>query len=111
MGLVRGYCIMFLISIFCMDYTRKTQRKARSQGSKNAERYYTNLSRLANEAAGIKKRDMTHIHNLALLQLAESVISAALNEGMIAGLPYKDIAREARERVYRLASIPGLKGA
>ena len=102
---------MFLISIFCMDYTRKTQRKARSQGSKNAERYYTNLSRLANEAAGIKNRDRTHIHNLALLQLVESVISAALNEGMIAGLPYKDIAREARERVYRLASIPGLKGA
>lgn len=27
------------------------------------------------------------------------------------GLPYKNIAREARERVYLLASIPGLKGA
>lgn len=84
---------------------------ARSQGSRNADRYYTNLSRLANEAAGITDRNQAHGRALALLQLAETVIAAALREGMAAGLPYKDVFRQARERVQSLVSIPGLKGA
>ena len=83
---------------------------ARSQGSRNAERYYINLSRLANEAEEITDRNQAHARELALLQLAETVIAAALYEGMETERPYKEIAGEARERVSCLCAIPGLKG-
>ncbi len=83
---------------------------ARAQGSRNADRYYVNLSRLANRAAGIAGRDEARAKALALLQLSETVIDAALQEGMEAGRHYKDISKAARARVNRLAAIPGLKG-
>ena len=92
------------------DTIARFVKYAQAQGSQNAERYYVNLSRLANEAAGITNRDEAHTSALALLQLSETVIDAALCEGMEAGRHYKDIARAARERVYHLAAIPGLKG-
>lgn len=92
------------------DTIARFVKYAQAQGSQNAERYYVNLSRLANEAAGITNRDEAHTSELALLQLSETVIDAALCEGMEAGRHYKDIARAARERVYHLAAIPGLKG-
>ena len=92
------------------DTIARFVKYAHAQGSQNAERYYVNLSRLANEAAGITNRDEAHTSELALLQLSETVIDAALCEGMEAGKHYKDIARAARERVYHLAAIPGLKG-
>lgn len=83
---------------------------ARAQGSQHADRYYMNLSKLANEAAGITDRDQAHTTELALLQLSETVIDAALNEGMEAGKHYKEISKAARERVQHLTAIPGLKG-
>lgn len=92
------------------DTIARFVKYAQAQGSQNAERYYVNLSRLANEAVGITNRDEAHTSELALLQLSETVIDAALCEGMEAGRHYKDIARAARERVYHLAAIPGLKG-
>lgn len=92
------------------DTIARFVKYAQAQGSQNAERYYVNLSRLANEAAGITNRDEAHTSELALLQLSETVIDAALCEGMESGRHYKDIARAARERVYHLAAIPGLKG-
>ena len=92
------------------EYHRPLCQIRQAQGSRNADRYYVNLSKLANEAAGIANRDEAHTSELALLQLSESVIDAALCEGMETGRHYKDIARAARERVYHLAAIPGLKG-
>ena len=82
---------------------------ARSQGSKNAERYYTLLSNLANNAADIKDRDYTITERLHNLQLVERVIGKALKEGMDIGFDYHDIFKEAKRRVEQFIKLVELK--
>lgn len=82
---------------------------ARTQGSGHAERYYTSLSMLANKAAGVQDRAQAYAGNLALLQLIERVIDAALTEGMAEGLPYKEIYQKCAQRAASVAALPGIK--
>ena len=82
---------------------------AKAQGSGHAEHYFTSLSVLANKAAGIQDRNETWAGNLAVLQLAERIISAALSEGMAEGLHYKTIYKTCAERVNNLAALPGIR--
>lgn len=91
------------------DTIQRFVEYAKAQGSGHAERYYTSLSALANKAAGIKDRNNTWAGNLAVLQLSERVIAAALLEGMAAGLPYKEIYQTCAGRVHKLAALPGIK--
>lgn len=91
------------------DTIQRFVEYAKAQGSGHAERYYTSLSALANKAAGIKDRNNTWAGNLAILQLSERVIAAALLEGMAAGLPYKEIYQTCAGRVHELAALPGIK--
>lgn len=91
------------------DTIQRFVEYAKAQGSGHAERYYTSLSALANKAAGIKDRNNTWAGNLAILQLSERVIDAALLEGMAAGLPYKEIYQICAGRVHELAALPGIK--
>ena len=91
------------------DTIQRFVEYAKAQGSGHAERYYTSLSALANKAAGIRDRNNTWAGNLAVLQLSERVIAAALLEGMAAGLPYKEIYQTCAGRVHELAALPGVK--
>lgn len=91
------------------DTIQRFVEYAKAQGSGHAERYYTSLSALANKAAGIKDRNNTWAGNLAILQLSERVIDAALLEGMAAGLPYKEIYQICAGRVHELAALLGIK--
>ena len=84
---------------------------ARAQGSAHAERYYTSLSALANKAAGVQDRNQAYAGDLALLQLIERVIDAALTEGMAEGLPYKEIYQKCAQRAASVAALPGIKEA
>lgn len=84
---------------------------ARAQGSGHAERYYTSLSALANKAAGVQDRNQAYAGDLALLQLIERVIDAALTEGMAEGLPYKEIYQKCAQRAASVAALPGIKEA
>lgn len=91
------------------DTIQRFVEYAKAQGSGHAERYFTSLSALANKAAGIRDRNNTWAGNLAVLQLSERVIAAALLEGMAAGLPYKEIYQTCAGRVHELAALPGIK--
>lgn len=82
---------------------------ARAQGSGHADRYYTSLSMLANKAAEVQNRNQAYAGNLALLQIVERVIDAALIEGMAEGLPYKEIYQKCAQRAASVAALPGIK--
>ena len=91
------------------DTIQKFVEYAKAQGSSHAERYFMNISTLANKAAGLRDRNEAYAGSLAVLQLAERVIAAGLEEGMAAGLPYKAIYQNCAERVNNLVSLPGIK--
>lgn len=97
--------------------TRKTEADvikrfvdyARSQGSKNAERYYTSVSELANKAAGIENRDFSDSERLHMLHLIERVIATALSEGMRAEKEYHHVFIDAKRAVEHFAALIGLQ--
>ena len=55
---------------------------AQRQGSKNAQRYYINFSKLADQAAGIKNRELATAMQLNTLQIIERIISVGLHDGI-----------------------------
>lgn len=81
------------------DAIRELVEYARAQGSKNAARYYTNISQLANKAAGITNRDLAHIEQLTALLLIERVIADEIRAGMSAGKHYKQIYADLQQRL------------
>lgn len=75
-----------------------------NQGSRNAQRYYVNLSIMARKAIGEEQaRDMLDSMQLTFLSTAEYMIQQILEEGMSAGLHYKDIYQIAKNRVHAFA--------
>lgn len=75
-----------------------------NQGSSNAQRYYVNLSRMARKATGEDQtRDMLDSKRLSFLATAEYMIQQIIEEGMSAGLHYKDIYQIAKNRVHAFA--------
>lgn len=73
---------------------------ATNQGSSNAQRYYVNLSRMTRMAIGEEQaRDMLDSKHLAFLATAEYMIQQIIEEGMAAGLHYKDIYQIVKSRV------------
>lgn len=101
------------------DTIRVFVRYAESQGSKSANRYYLAITKATNKAlffiesaTGQNLRDNLTTSQLASVAMAERIVERAIQEGMAAGLYYKEIYREAAERVRQLAafigpSIPG----
>jgi phage regulator Rha-like protein len=84
---------------------------ATSQGSKNAIRYYGNLSSMENKALFIIEqkypnlREMLNHHQLSTLKTADTIIMEALEYGMSTHMHYKDIYVLAKERVETLATL------
>lgn len=71
-----------------------------NQGSSNAQRYYVNLSRMTRKAIGEEQaRDMLDSKHLAFLATAEYMIQQVIEEGVAAGLHYKDIYQIVKNRV------------
>lgn len=71
-----------------------------NQGSSNAQRYYVNLSRMTRKAIGDEEtRDMLDLKHLSFLATAEYMIQQIIEEGMTAGLHYKDIYQIVKNRV------------
>ena len=77
---------------------------AEGQGSKNAVRYYSSLSKLANKTAGIGNREMATIEQLGALALIENIIAKCIVEGIELQKPYKDIYKECRRKLERFHS-------
>ena len=88
---------------------RQLSKDTRSQGSKNAARYYTSVSELANNAAGIENRDFSESSQLHMLHLIERVIATALSEGMRSGKEYHEIFADAKCAVISFINLVGMK--
>lgn len=80
---------------------------AQGQGSKNAVRYYSILSQLADKTAGIKDREQATIEQLGVLALAENIIARCIAEGVASQRMYKDIYQECRQKLeqFRVACM------
>ena len=72
---------------------------AQGQGSKNAERYYSILSELADRTAGIEDRERATIKQLGVLALVENIIARCIAGGTTAQMAYKDIYQECRQKL------------
>lgn len=87
---------------------------ASKQGSKNADKYYANLSTMKNKAlflleTAIKKnlRECLNLNQLSIIEAADLIVVKALEDGMGEGLHYKAIYQLAKERVEVFAQSIG----
>lgn len=86
---------------------------ATKQGSKNAGRYYANISKMENQALFLLEqkyknlRDALDIHQLSTVKSADMIVMKALADGMTAEMDYKDIYKLAKVRVEGFAEVIG----
>jgi Rha family phage regulatory protein len=86
---------------------------ATEQGSKSANRYYCNITKMQNKALFILEqkfpnlRTLLDLNQLATINVADSIVSKALAEGMTSNLNYKDIYKLAKKRVEVFAGLRG----
>lgn len=81
------------------DAIKRLVDYAQGQGSKNAERYYSILSELADRTAGIEDRERATIEQLGVLALVENIVARCIAGGIIAQRAYKDIYQECRQKL------------
>lgn len=92
------------------DVIRQFVEYAASQGSRKAERYYINLSRLADKCAGISDRELATMQQLNILALAERIVAVCIREGIQRGNPYKEIYSGCKDRLESFRKIACLNG-
>jgi len=92
------------------DTIKRLVDYAVSQGSQNAARYYTTLSKLADRTAGIVERDKAQVVQLTALLLAENLISQEITAGIQAGRPYKEIYQAVKDKLAAFSSVGALAG-
>jgi phage regulator Rha-like protein len=86
---------------------------ATGQGSKNAVRYYANISKMENQALFLLEqkyknlRDALDIHQLSTVKSADMIVMKALADGMERKMPYKDIYKYAKSQVESFAELIG----
>ena len=83
---------------------------AKGQGSKSAEMYYANITKMTNKALGIEsgQREQMDAMMLRKIKMAETMVDIAIRDGLAAKMHYKDIYKNAKDRV--MAVIPVLEG-
>ncbi len=74
---------------------------AKSNGSKNADKYYITFSKLANKAVGLdsNQRDTATASQLNNLILIEHIINHLIKEGIASQVYYKDIYKACKSRI------------
>ena len=86
---------------------------AEEQGSRNAEKYYTNITRMLNSMMFIVEgthkniRNMLTIQQLMTVSSAEQIIDKGLSLGMSRKMFYKDIYVEVKNKVHLFADLHG----
>jgi phage regulator Rha-like protein len=97
------------------DIIKQFIEYAKSQGSKSAEKYYMNFSKMENSAFFILKekfknvREILSISQLSKIIVADMIVKQAIIEGMDKNMFYKDIYQEAKKRVVEMANSLGFK--
>lgn len=95
----------------CTDVIQQFVLYAKSQGSKSAEKYYMNFSRM--ELTGLfileqkypNARDVMSMRQLNLIELADEAIANTLKECMEQKIPYKECYVKAKEKIELLSRI------
>ncbi|ACH39992.1 phage regulatory protein, Rha family [Citrifermentans bemidjiense Bem] len=79
---------------------------ATAQGSQSARLYFMNVTKMTHQALNLVRqaapqslRDTIDSMELSFLTTAEYLVQQTIEEGMAAGLPYKEIYRLAKDRV------------
>lgn len=93
------------------DEIKQFVQYAKDNGSKNADRYYCNLSILANKAVGIdsNSRDTATAGQLNNLILIEHIIGEVIKEGILQSLYYKDVYKSCKQRIEQFKQVAYLK--
>ncbi|MFQ7401669.1 MAG: Rha family transcriptional regulator [Neglectibacter sp.] len=81
---------------------------AKAQGSRNADRYYVTLSRLADRTADIEDRNRAQVVQLTSLLLVEQVIAREIAQGIETGTHYKAIYRAIKDKLAAFGAAAGL---
>ena len=95
------------------DAIKKLVDYAKSQGSKNADHYYTNITKVENAAlfviAGTYEnlRDVMSSKQLFQIACADQLVEKAVNEGIAKGLPYKDVFQLVKADVHKFGALMG----
>lgn len=85
----------------------------KAQGSNNAERYYTNISKMENKALFFLEqrfpniRDVLSGQQLQVVASADIAVARALRFGMEEKMHYKDVYQLAKKRIEEFAEIVG----
>ena len=95
----------------CTDVIQEFVQYAKAQGSKSAEKYYMNFSRM--ELTGLflieqkfpNARDVMNIRQLHLIEMADEAVAISLKDSMSKNLPYKECYQIAKDRICLLAKI------
>lgn len=73
------------------DAVKELVEYAQANGSKNATRYYSIYSKLADKIVGIKNRDEAHISQLNTLSVVEAVMGSTIRECIANNVEYHEI--------------------
>ena len=84
---------------------------AKAKGSKSAEMYYSNITKMTNALLGIKagERDKLDARTLGDIAVMEKIIANAVSDGINAGMEYKDVYKLAKNRCLLAVPAIGLK--
>ena len=93
------------------DVIKSFVEYAGNQGSKNAARYYCNISKMENSSIFLilqkfpNLREVMDNRQLSFIESVDTIVSEALREGMEQKLPYKEIYQLAKSRVISLSNL------
>lgn len=80
---------------------------AEASGSKSANMYYANITRMTNSILGIEsgQRDNLTVKQLDQVRIAETMVKMAISDGLEQSLPYKEIYKLCKYRVSSIAQV------
>lgn len=95
------------------DIIKQFIEYATKQGSQNAKHYYSNISRMENQALFVltqkfkNLRNVLDLNQLSVVNVADNIVQKTLKEGMQDKLFYKDIYILAKENIETFTQIHG----
>ena len=87
------------------DIIKEFVEYARSQGSCNAEKYYSNYTKMSNKAVGIESVKYATTIQLNRLTLIENIITNQIRIGMEQKKYYKDIYKDCKKQIETFKEI------
>lgn len=87
------------------DTIKQLVEYAEKQGSTHADMLYMTYSKLANKYAGVDKRDSATVMQLNNLSLMEHIILNVIQNGITAGMYYKEIYKASKARLESMKDI------